>query len=263
MSEVSARISNRLAKRITSKKRSANHSFGKTADTAVNARTNARQEHCRPVKAGVRRYVVWFMDCPTCGLANPPEAVRCDCGYDFGAGKLTDFPGWEINLAWRQMVAAFWSISWPAWIGSLVLVILFTRGYSVELLQDKFSVIALGGNLAFFAIQFLLTRRLVRKNYRSFRFYVIRGDGSQSRNLSMWEAAPLWLLIFLPQLALLVLASLVVGLWGTKLEPEAGRGISSLSLWLRLLVVAPYAVGFALRRKYATFRLQAHGFRYV
>jgi len=23
------------------------------------------------------------MDCPTCGLVNPPTAQRCDCGYDF------------------------------------------------------------------------------------------------------------------------------------------------------------------------------------
>jgi hypothetical protein len=22
-------------------------------------------------------------DCPKCGLVSPPEAVRCDCGYDF------------------------------------------------------------------------------------------------------------------------------------------------------------------------------------
>jgi hypothetical protein len=22
-------------------------------------------------------------DCPKCGLANPPEAQRCDCGWDF------------------------------------------------------------------------------------------------------------------------------------------------------------------------------------
>lgn len=90
------------------------------------------------------------MDCPSCGLANPPEALNCDCGYDFSAGKAADFPGWEISLAWRQKVAAFWSISWPAWIGSMGLVILLTSGYSIDLLQDNFSVIALGGNLAFF-----------------------------------------------------------------------------------------------------------------
>ena len=23
------------------------------------------------------------MDCPQCGLASPPESLRCDCGYDF------------------------------------------------------------------------------------------------------------------------------------------------------------------------------------
>ena len=29
------------------------------------------------------------IDCPQCGLINPPEAQRCDCGYDFVAGKST------------------------------------------------------------------------------------------------------------------------------------------------------------------------------
>jgi hypothetical protein len=24
-------------------------------------------------------------DCPKCGLVNPPEAQRCDCGWDFGS----------------------------------------------------------------------------------------------------------------------------------------------------------------------------------
>lgn len=28
------------------------------------------------------------MDCPACGLLNPPEAQRCDCGYDFHAGRM-------------------------------------------------------------------------------------------------------------------------------------------------------------------------------
>jgi hypothetical protein len=203
------------------------------------------------------------MDCPSCGLTNPAESLKCDCGYDFSAGKAADFPGWEISLAWRQKVAAFWSISWPAWIGSMGLVILLTSGYSVDLLQDNFSVIALGGNLAFFAIQALLTRRLVRKNYRSFRVYVIRGDGSKSRELSIREAVSVWLWILGPQFALLLLVSVVVWFWGAKLPSETVRGFSSMSLWLRFLVVGPYAVGLALRPKYPTFRLAANGFRYV
>jgi hypothetical protein len=203
------------------------------------------------------------MDCPSCGLTNPPEALKCDCGYDFSAGKAADFPGWEISLAWRQKVAAFWSISWPAWIGSLGLLILFTSGYSVDLLQDNFSLIALGGNLAFFAIQALLTRRLVRKDYRSFRLYVVRDDGSKSRSLSLRQAVSVWLWILGPQLALLLLVSLAVWFCGTKLPPDTVRGFSSLSVWLRFLVVGPYAVGLALRSEYPAFRLEAHGFRYV
>lgn len=27
-------------------------------------------------------------DCPKCGMANPPEAVRCDCGYDFATQRM-------------------------------------------------------------------------------------------------------------------------------------------------------------------------------
>ena len=27
-------------------------------------------------------------DCPKCGLVNPPEAARCDCGYDFVARRF-------------------------------------------------------------------------------------------------------------------------------------------------------------------------------
>jgi hypothetical protein len=203
------------------------------------------------------------MDCPSCGLTNPPEAPRCDCGYDFSAGKAADFPGWEISLAWRQKVAAFWSISWLAWIGSVGLVILFTSGYSVDLLQDNLSVIALGSNLAFFAIQALLTRRLVRKNYRSFRLYVVRDDGSKSRTLSIREAVSVWLWILGPQLALLLLGSLVIWFCGTKLPPDTVRVFPSISLWLRFLVVGPYAVGLALRSRHPAFRLEAHGFRYV
>ena len=28
------------------------------------------------------------LECPMCGLWNPPEAQRCDCGFDFPSGRL-------------------------------------------------------------------------------------------------------------------------------------------------------------------------------
>jgi hypothetical protein len=28
------------------------------------------------------------LDCPKCGLLNPPNAQRCDCGFDFSTGTM-------------------------------------------------------------------------------------------------------------------------------------------------------------------------------
>lgn len=201
------------------------------------------------------------MNCPNCGLVNPSEASRCDCGYDFSAGKLTSFPGWEISLGWQQKVAAFWSISWPAWIGSMGLVLLSTLWFPVNFRQGTSPVFAISGNVAFFVIQAFLTRRLIRKNYRSFRVQVVRGDGSRSRDLSVQEGVSVWLWIVRPQLALLLVVSVVTWFWGPMLPPATTRGFSSMSLWLRFLVVGPYAMNLALRQNYQEFRLVTHGVR--
>ncbi|MFH1467158.1 MAG: hypothetical protein ABIO70_22430 [Pseudomonadota bacterium] len=52
------------------------------------------------------------MRCPTCGLLNPPNAQRCDCGYDFAAGERRDSylcatqgpgeraPKWLLTVGW-------------------------------------------------------------------------------------------------------------------------------------------------------------------
>jgi hypothetical protein len=36
------------------------------------------------------------MKCPQCGSENPPEATRCDCGYDFRSGTLESTTTTEI-----------------------------------------------------------------------------------------------------------------------------------------------------------------------
>ena len=166
-------------------------------------------------------------------------------------------PDWDINLAWRQKVAAYWSISWPAWVASFTFMVLVTRRYSVDALADHFSLIAVAGNLAFFGIQAVLTHRLVRKNYRSFRVDVIPEDCRRSSVLSMRDAGLVWLSILGPQLALLLISSLVVWRYRGSLPPETVGGISSLSLGLRFLAVGPYSVGLAVQVKYPGFRLQA------
>ena len=121
---------------------------------------------------------------------------------------------------------------------------------------------ALGANLAFFAIQALLTRRLVKKNFRSFRVYVVRQDGTQSRDIPMADTIIVWLRIFGPQFALLVLMSVIAALV-RPLSPDSLHGLFSSAIWLRFLVAGPVGVGWAIRSNYRRFRLQPYGFRYV
>jgi len=198
------------------------------------------------------------MDCPTCGLANPSEALKCDCGYNFETVLSSDTPGWDIDLAWRQKVAAYWSISWPALIGSFGAV-----AYSFADFTTHYYAAAVVGQIAFFCFQAILTPRLFRKNYRTFRICVIRDDGQRSRRLSLLEILQVWLCIMGTELAFLTVASLVLFVYKNKLPAETIRSISSLSLWLRFLLVGPYAVGLALRIRYPGFHLQATGLRYI
>jgi len=52
------------------------------------------------------------MECPNCGLLNPEDAIRCDCGYYFGVGKLDKssnlkgIGGWLALLIFRFWMAA-------------------------------------------------------------------------------------------------------------------------------------------------------------
>jgi hypothetical protein len=37
------------------------------------------------------------MECPNCGLLNPADGVRCNCGYDFGSpGVPPDMSGFDL-----------------------------------------------------------------------------------------------------------------------------------------------------------------------
>jgi hypothetical protein len=132
----------------------------------------------------------------------------------------------------------------------------WSRGFG-----GRVPVTALAANLVFFAIQWFLVRRLVRKKYRSFRVGVLREDGQNPRGLSAREISLVWLWMLGPQSALLLASSLIAWCYGSQLSAETVRTISSLSLWLRFLVVGPYAIGLGIGAAYPGFRLQAYGYR--
>ena len=139
---------------------------------------------------------------------------------------------------------------------------LLFSGYSADLRQEHLSAISTEGNLAFFGMQAILTRRLVRKHYRSFRVYVVREGGERTRRLSIRETASVWLRISMPQLVYLFVWFVIDWLGGrTKIPRDTLRAIAEISVWLRILFVGPYGVDLAVRAKYPTFRLQPYGLR--
>jgi len=73
------------------------------------------------------------------------------------------------------------------------------------------------------------------------------------------EAAAVWLWMLGPQLAFLLSISILLWFYRANLPVQTVDSITSVSVWLRLLVVGPYAVGLAMRAKYNGFRLQAYG----
>lgn len=203
------------------------------------------------------------MDCPTCVIVNSPGAAKCDCGYDFEKREPSNAPGWEITLAWRQKVAAYWAISWPALLASFAALTVLASTLPLVGLAAHTGGMSLIAFVAFFGVQALLARRLLRKKFRTFRIDVIRDDGHRSRELSIRESIRIWLWIFGPQLALSLVFSVLLQFYGNKLQPETVRSLPSMSVWLRFLLVGPYAIDLALRAKYKGFRLQAYGYRYI
>jgi hypothetical protein len=199
--------------------------------------------------------------CPACGLINLPGALTCDCGYGFAAGKPVEFPGAEISVDWGQKIAAFWAISWPAWIAVMAATFLFNGFTSQNLLQTHRTAMTWGVKAAFFVFQAFFTRRLVRKNYRSFRVYVVTPDGTQVRRLSFRQAISVLLWIVAPQAAVMVSMSVVFGFWGAQLSEEVRQQINSIFLWLQFLLIGPYGVGLALSARYRGFRLQPRSVR--
>jgi hypothetical protein len=204
------------------------------------------------------------MDCPSCGLINPSEARKCDCGYDFSSGKAAEAPGWPIELSWGQKMAAYWSITWPAFAGFFLLLFLepfFSIGVRQE--TQNLWLTTLLANLFFFALEALLAQRLIRKKYRSFRIYAIRKDGARKGALSFREMLSVALWVSAPQFLWMLLAASIIWLGGKNLSPQAARSISTIALWTRFLFVGPYALDFALRVEYSTFHFETNAMRYL
>ena len=174
---------------------------------------------------------------------------------------LAEWP--PIRLSWSQKLAAFWSISWPAWFGALLIVFLWGAFLPVGDLQSQLPVlsfVATGGSIL---AQILLVDRLFQKEYQSFRIAVVRPDGSITSKLSGNELARVALRIVLPQMLFFVAVVGLLIFTNDRLDTEQIKAVDGLMRFGRLFVVGPYTLSFVVGESYRGFRVQAYGRRLV
>jgi hypothetical protein len=153
------------------------------------------------------------MECPNCGLENPPIAQRCDCGYDFPSREMKGSyltPKQQEERTWNAR--RLWSMKMPS------------EDYARRVLRQSVGLFA--------AFVFLL---LVSSPSQGSAYLVLA---------SLVAAATLWLytsnsrtaasiLVALTSLTLLgVVASLVRTRWG------GGLGLVVLMFWVSLQALA-------------------------
>jgi len=117
-----------------------------------------------------------------------------------------------INLTWSQELAASWSIMWPCWVASLLLVALIPslvlNDTALKYLLRDTAVLVLIGNFIILVAQCVLAFRLVRKNYRSFWIGVLHEGEPLKRGFTLTEQARVSLQILWLHVAFLVAAYL-------------------------------------------------------
>lgn len=166
-----------------------------------------------------------------------------------------------IDLAWRQKLAAYWSVCWPSLLVMFIVGVGLSSTWSLDQLSQHELLLSIASNSAFFVCQVLLVRRIVRKRFRTFEVRVLRDAEGDRPGLSGNEVAAIAVRLVWPQVAFLVAFSAV--LWiSQNANPEVIR-LGSLGLWLRVLVVGPCATSYAIQANHPRFRLQAYGLRYV
>jgi hypothetical protein len=167
-----------------------------------------------------------------------------------------------INLMWSQELAASWSIMWPCWVVSLFFVavipgLVLNITLLQHLVKDR-AVLALSANLIVVVGHGVFSFRLVRKNYRSFWIGVLHEGEPLKRGFSFLEQARVSLQILWLHVAYLVPASFFF-MWITDRVPvETVQSLNSLGQLVRILVVGPAAIRWAIYANYSGFRLQAY-----
>jgi hypothetical protein len=167
---------------------------------------------------------------------------------------------WEpIELSWSQKLAAFWAITWPT-----LLTMMLGMAIVLQLLnamQFKRSAVVTWalGSVVYFACQVFWIPRLVEKRFRSFRIFAAYADGTWPKFVPVRDSVPAAVCVVLPQMMFMGIASVVAYLIAHSLNAKTFQSINLAAL--RILVVSPYSISFAMSTNYPKFRFRAYALR--
>jgi hypothetical protein len=163
-----------------------------------------------------------------------------------------------IQLSWSQALAAYWAVAWPSWIVTkFMLFFLISHGMR-DGVGGAFVVLGVLFNFAFFAGQFLLVPRLIRKTFRSFFVGIVAEDGTVRRAPAYSEVVSIAFRLVLPQAIFWLLLSVILYWITIKSGASVAKPLDDLARYAQILIVGPYAVGRAVNIAYPRFRLQAY-----
>ena len=175
-----------------------------------------------------------------------------------------EIEGWPAtDLAWRQKMAAFWSILWPSATVSVLLMLAITAAFPLDRLDLEAPRFRFASSLLSVFCQIFFVPRLVRKKYSTFRIGVLRDGIMASPALSRSETVQVALRIIWPQAAVIALEVLVQVWFSDNPHRSAVRLVSPICYLARFFLVGPYALSFATRADYRGFRLETYGQKHI
>jgi hypothetical protein len=158
-----------------------------------------------------------------------------------------------INLSWGQLIAAHWTVCWPAGLAMFLVLALVTSLWELDELQGQLTFMSLLANVVYLLVQAAVIPRLFKKNFRSFFLAIIDASGATRRSIP----APLLRLVTLRFILTQIAFTLLVSVLFIGDSLESLRRLNSLLRLGQILLIGPAVLHFALQAKHAGSAISA------
>jgi hypothetical protein len=156
-----------------------------------------------------------------------------------------------INLSWGQLIAAHWSVCWPAGLAMFLVLALVTSLWEVDELQGQLGFLSVLAQAVYLLVQAAALPRLFKKSFRSFFLATIDSSGATSRSIPAPLLRLVTLRFILAQIALTLLFSILSAFFITGDSMETLRRFTSLLRLANILLIGAAVLHFSLQARHA------------